>query len=43
MHLLLLATFTGSVDLELWKTHKTLGLLVLNTGINNMDLKEGKS
>lgn len=30
MHSLLLATFTGPVDLKLWKTDETLGFLILN-------------
>lgn len=30
VHLLLLATFAGPVDLKLWKTDKTLRLLILN-------------
>lgn len=30
MHSLLLATFTGPVDLKLGKTDETLGFLILN-------------
>lgn len=30
MHSLLLATFTGPVDLKLWKADEALGLFVLN-------------
>lgn len=30
VHLLLLATFAGSVDLKLWKTDETFGFFILN-------------
>lgn len=42
VHLLLLATLAGSVDLKLWKTDETFRLLILKRKLKSWNQKENK-